>query len=479
MRLRVPASTMAIGLAALMSSAPAAASATQPASPARSAHHQSVAATTPIKHFIFLMQGGRTFDNYFGTYPGADGPPAGTCQLRIAGLPTHGCVQPFPLTGKQPPPLGASRTTVFAQYHHGKMDGFVSAYQRQGRNGSPVMGYYDHRQLPFYWNAARSYVLFDHFFSSTMYGIRANRSYWVSAATAPGGRGAIPAGGYGRQRTIFDRLQAAGVSWKFYVQDYNPADTYRTASPANLQTQTSRVPLVDYQRFTQNPALARHIVGLAQYYQDLAAGTLPAVAYIASSSGDNERSARTIAAGQSMVRNLTTQLMQSRYWDSSALMWSYDSSGGWFDHVRPPRTGPAVLGLRVPALLVSAYAAKGRVDHTVLDYTSALKFIEQNWGLAPLTARDARANSLAGAFDFTAGPRPPALIPSGSSVLTGGAPPAFLPPPTPTTTIYVLYGAAAATGVFCLVFAACWPGLVARRRALSARRAASTDGAGT
>ena len=193
MKLRIPASAMAIGLAALMSSAPAAASAAQPAPVARSAHHQSVAATTPIKHFIFLMQGGRTFDNYFGTYPGADGPPAGTCQLQIAGQPKHGCVQPFPLIGKQPPPLGASRTTVFAQYHHGQMNGFVSAYQRQGRNGSPVMGYYDHRRLPFYWNAARSYVLFDHFFSSAMYGIRANRSYWVSAATAPGGRGAIPA----------------------------------------------------------------------------------------------------------------------------------------------------------------------------------------------------------------------------------------------------------------------------------------------
>jgi phospholipase C len=472
MRIWVPASAVAAALAALLSAAPAAASAAQPAG------QRTVSTATPIKHFIFLMQGGRTFDNYFGTYPGAEGTPAGTCQQRVAGKPQDGCIKPFPLIGKQPPPLGASRTTITSQYDHGKMSGFVSAYQRQGRNGSPVMGYYDHRQLPFYWNAAARYVLFDHFFSSVRYGIRANRSFWVSAAAAPGGKGAIPDGGYGKQRTIFDRLQAAGVSWKFYVQDYNPRDNYQTASPANLQTQTSRVPLVDYRRFVSDPALAQHIVGLNQYYRDLADGTLPAVAYIASSSGDNERSARTIAAGQSMVRNLVTQLMQSRDWDSSALMWSYDGSGGWFDHVPPPRTGSAILGFRVPALLVSPYAMKGRVDHTVLDYTSALKFIEQNWRLSPLTTRDDAANSLTSAFNFAAGPRRPALIPSGSSVLTGGLPAAFLPPPTPVVTIYLLYGTAAVAGVAFLFFAAWWPGLASRRRAMAARRAAKMGGAG-
>jgi phospholipase C len=488
MRLGIAACAAAAALAALAPVAPAAASGPRPAHP-QAAQHRAVqhraarqlaaGPSTPIRHFIFLMQGGRTFDNYFGSYPGADGPPAGTCQGRVQGRPQDGCVRPFPLVGRQPPPLGASRTTITGQYNDGKMNGFVSAYQRQGRNGTPVMGYYDQRQLRFYWNAARSYVLFDHFFSAAQYGIRANRSYWVSAATAPGGKGAIPAGGYGRQRTIFDRLQQAGVSWKFYVQDYRPGDTYQTASAANLETQTSRVPLVDYRRFIRDPALARHIVGLSRYYKDLTAGTLPAVAYIASSSGDNERSARTIAAGQSLVRNLVTQLMQSRYWDSSALLWSYDGSGGWFDHVPPPRVGSAVLGFRVPALLISAYARKGSIDHTVLDYTSALRFIEQNWRLAPLTARDAQAQSLSGAFDFAAGPRPPALISPGSSELSGGVPAAFLPPPTPIVTIYLLYGAAAAAGLVLLLAAAFWPAWSARRQALAASRAAEQGGAST
>jgi phospholipase C len=470
MKLRTAASATLAALAVLLTAGPAAAAPGPPA--------PAVPASTPIKHFLFLMQGGRSFDNYFGSFPGADGIPAGTCLPRVLGRSGHGCVKPFQLTGDQQPPLGASKSVVAGQYNHGKMNGFVAAYQRQGRNGSLAMGYYDRRELPYYWNVASRYVLFDHFFSSALYGVRTNRSYWVSAAPAPGGTGAIPARGYGRLPTIFDRLQAAGISWKFYVEDYRPGDTYRTAGPANPETQTARVPLVDYSRFTHNPVLAQHIVGLDQYYRDLSAGTLPDVAYIASAAGDNERSARSIPAGQSLVRNLVTQLMESRYWDSSALLLSYDSSGGWFDHVRPPLVGKSALGFRVPALLVSAYARQGQVNHTVLDYASALKFIEENWRLRPLTSHDAHASSLASAFDFAAGPRPPALVPADPSVLPDGIPAVNPLPPPPVAEIYLLYGTAAGMVVLLAVSAACWPALSARRRNPMARRPAPMDEAG-
>ena len=201
------------------------------------------------------MQGGRTFDNYFGTYPGADGLPAGTCQPR-ADRPAGAAAS------------GRSRCTASSrhrwartddhrnQYNGGKMDGFVAAYQRQGRNGTAAMGYYDHRRWPSTGRSPSNYVLFDHFFSSTQYGIRNNRSYWVSAAPAPGGTARVPAGGYGKQQTIFDRLQAAGVSWKFYVQGLQPGQTYQGASPTKPETQTARVPLLDYARFIHDPALA-------------------------------------------------------------------------------------------------------------------------------------------------------------------------------------------------------------------------------
>jgi phospholipase C len=472
-----PSAVLSAALLSLaLAAAPAAASSSvspRAAQPQKAGHQ----AVTPIKHFIFLMQGGRSFDNYFGTYPGADGLAPGTCQLRDTGKPADGCVKPFLLSGGHLPSLGANNTIIASQYNGGKMDGFVAAYQRQGRDGATSMGHYDGRTLAFYWKAARDYVLFDHFFSSNQYGIRNNRSYWVSAAPAPGGTGRIPPGGYGDQQTIFDRLQAAGVSWKFYVQGYNRTQTYQSASPANPETQTSRVPLVDFYRFTHDPALVGHIVGLDQYYKDLQAGTLPAVAYVASSSGYDERSARSVVLGQGLVRTMITQLMLSRFWGSSAFLWSYDGSGGWYDGVRPPQMGSATVGFRVPALLVSAYARQGQVNHTVLDYTGALKFIEQNWRLDPLADRDARSNNLTSAFDFAASPRPPVLLHAGDA-------PDPLPGTHPlshhqVTVVYVLYGGATAISVLLLAFAALSSARSARRRRpASASRPAATKEAG-
>lgn len=467
MRSRVPATTLAMAAAiALVFATPAGAGvggAAHKAPPAQRSAPRASPSTlprTPIRHFIFLMQGGRTFDNYFGSYPGADGPPSGTCQAMMAGRPKDGCVRPFALSGIQAPPLNASGTVISRQYNDGAMNGFVSAYQEEGRNGTLAMGYYNRRELPFYWDTASNYVLFDHFFSSALQGTRVNRSYWVSAAPPPGGGQQIPASGYGRQLTIFDRLQAAGISWKFYVQDYNPNATYQTAPTADPNTQTVRVPLLNYARFVDSPVLRRHIAGMGQYYKDIADRTLPAVAYIASAS-DDERSGRSIPAAQDMIHNLVTQLMQSRYWDSSALMWSYDGSGGWYDNVAPPRAGSAQLGLRVPALLVSAYARKGQVNHTILDYTSALTFIERNWRLAPLTSRDARATSLAGAFDFAAAARPPVIMPAVTSTPAGVA---GLRRVAPRGAIYGLYGAAAAVALLLFALAAIASAQTAKRR---------------
>jgi phospholipase C len=454
------AAASAAVLALLLGTAPAASALSTPVVAAAVPHP----ATTPIKHFVFLMQGGRTFDNYFGTYPGADGLRAGTCQPLSVSDPAGHCVKPFLLDNSERAPLGANATIIASQWNGGKMNGFVAAYQQQGRDGAMAMGYYNATQLPFYWEAAQNYVLFDHFFSSAQYGIRNNRSYWVSASPAPGGTGRIPAGGYGNLQTIFDRLQAAHVSWKFYVQGYNRAQTYESASPDNSETQTARVPLVDFQRFAHDPSLASHIVGLDKYYRDLRAGTLPAVAYVASSSGDDERSTQSVSAGQSMVDTMTTQLMESRYWDSSAFMWSYDGSGGWYDGVRPPAVAGQTLGYRVPALLISAYARKGLVSHTVLDYTSALKFIEQNWTLAPLTARDAHASSLLSAFDFGHGPRSPVLLRAGPASQLDAFPAARSLTGHQVRAVYVLYGGAAAVTILLPVIAALATARSSRRR---------------
>ncbi|MFF5283996.1 alkaline phosphatase family protein [Streptomyces sp. NPDC013171] len=396
-------------------------------------------ATTPIQHFVYLMQGPRTFDNYFGTYPGADGIPAGTCQPRVAGGPASDCVKPYALHDRAPAPLSPSRSIIAAQINGGRMDGFVSAYTTQGRDGTPAMGHYDARDLPFSWAAAQRYVLFDRFFSSVPYGTAAERSYWVSGS-APATAADGP--------TIFDRLEEAGVSWKFYVEDYRPTENFRAPGA----TQHVRVPLLGHARFVDDPALASHIVDLDQYYRDLDNGTLPSVAYIAGT-GSSETSARSVAPGQKLIRSLATQLALSRYWDSSALLWSYDGSGGWYDHVAPPAAADGPRGLRVPAVLVSPYAPAGRVDHQVLDSSSALRFIEDNWNLRSLGGRDASATGLAAAFDFSAAPRSPEVL----AVPT--ARPAVRP--VNATPVYGIYGGALGAAALIVAGTAV---LAARRR---------------
>ena len=110
------------------------------------------------------------------------------------------------------------------------------------------------------------------------------------------------------------------------------------------------------------------------------------------------------------MRSVVNELMRSPEWKSTAFVLTYDSWGGWYDHVKPPRSTAYGYGFRVPTLLVSPYAKRGAIDHTTLDSTSILRFIEDNWRLAPLARRDANANSIASAFDFSTVARQPAFV---------------------------------------------------------------------
>jgi phospholipase C len=201
------------------------------------------------------------------------------------------------------------------------------------------------------------------------------------------------------------------VSWKFYIEDYDREINHRTLArtPAHRRAQLSWAPLLAFDRFLDDPALNARIVDLAEYHADLERGTLPSVAYIVPA-GSSEHPPGSLDAGETLVRTLVNGLMRSRYWDSSAFLLTYDGWGGWYDHVAPPAVDEAGYGFRVPALLVSAYAKQGFVDSTELDYTSVLRFIEDNWGLQPLATRDAAAASFRQAFDFSVPPRPATFI---------------------------------------------------------------------
>jgi phospholipase C len=365
---------------------------------------------TPIEHFIVVMQQNHTFDNYFGTYPGANGLPDGVCiPISVSDPENKQCVTPYEITDHPISDLSHSETIFFDQYQNGKMTGFIEALTKLNQDGQLSMGRFTEKDIPFYWNLADQYVLFDNYFSSAHTGSITNRMYWVSGK--PGSEfNRIPEAGFGDIPTIFDRLQERGISWKFYIKDYNPDLNYRTAKELDfLPPQVQWVPLLSFDRFLDDPELSSRIVDLDEYYTDLENGTLPAVSYVLLL-GATEHPISDLSLGERATRTMLHTLMQSDSWENSAFFLTYDDWGGWYDHVPPPQVDDRGYGFRVPALLVSPYARMGHIDHTLLDHTSILKFIEENWDIPSLATRDAKANNITSAFDFSMAPRPAMFV---------------------------------------------------------------------
>ena len=447
---------MVLGLAVL----------TRPAPDVSAAAHVQAETTTPIQHFIVVMQQNHTFDNYFGTYPGANGVPPNTCMpISLSNPDGTDCVAPFWIDTYPLEDLNHSDTTFEYQYQDGKMNGFVEALNRLNQDGALAMGYYDEQDLPYYWNLADQFVLFDNYFSSARTGSITNRMF--SIAGRPGAEfNRIPEQGFGDIPTIFDKLEERGISWKYYIKDYNPELNYRSLQDLDfLPPQVQWVPLLGYDRFLDDPELFSHIVDLDEYYIDLENGTLPAVSYVLLL-GATEHPLGDLSLGQRTTRTMIQMLMQSDAWESSALLITYDDWGGWYDHVAPPKVDKYGYGFRVPAMLVSAYAHQGYIDHTLLDHTSLLKFIEENWEIPPLAERDAKANNFLSAFDFTAPPREPVFISSSREAREPLVQPR-------RSVIFIAYGAALLIAFFILIRAAVTSDIV-RNPAYSVRTGKET-----
>lgn len=357
--------------------------------PAHAQAPQPPAPRTPIQHFVVLMEEKRSFDSYFGDYPGAEGMPDDACVL-----------------------LGAAqKTCTMPQAAQADSIELLDAPARR-YSGLISLARYTDRHIPYFWNVADRFVLFDHYFSSVQSRLNAtnrNQMHWVAGVSVKSK--SIPPKGYGNLRTIFDRLQARGIAWKFYIEDYKPSVTFRSRVPNEaLPRQIVKAPLLNLARYIDDPALSKRIVDLQDYYKDLQNGTLPAVSYIVMN-GASEPTPKSLTLGQQHLKVILQELMRSSAWESSALLWTHDQSGGWYDHVKPPIVDEFGLGLRVPAMLISPYAWAGKVDSTVLEHNSILKFIEYNWDLAPLGTRDANVNNMLGAFNFEAGPRAAEFLP--------------------------------------------------------------------
>jgi phospholipase C len=336
-----------------------------------SASHPNFETSTPIQHIIVVMQQNHTFDNYFGTYPGSEGIPPDTClpsSFSVSENTNTSCVSPFVIGNYPINDLSHTDAVFKAQYNGGQMDGFVAALNDRHQDGTLSMGHYDETTLAYYWNLADEYVLFDRYFISAHNGSIMNRMYWVSGL--PGnGINRIPATGFEDIPTIFDALQERGISWKFYVRNYDPTLNYRSLKELDyLPPQIQWLPLLSMDRFLDDPELSSRIVDLNEYYTDLENNTLPAVSYVLLL-GATEHPIADIELGERAVRTMIQTLMQSESWDSSAFLLTYDDWGDWYDHVPPPQVDQYGYGFRVPTLLVSPYARRGFVDHTQLDHT--------------------------------------------------------------------------------------------------------------
>jgi phospholipase C len=362
-------------------------------------------AQIPIDHIVVLMQENRSFDSYFGRLPAAghravDGLPAAASNPDSDGTPVSAFHQDRYCTVD----TDHSWTASHRQFGNAYNSGFVI---ENNPDGERAMGYYDERDLPFYYTLAREFALGDRYFSSLLGPTFPNRSYLLAGTSFGHIRNDL--GGFG-QPSIFDTLDAHGVSWKVYFND------------------------VPYVTLLFGVAGGANVTRFANFLSDAAAGTLPQVSFVDSAMGLgraelDEHPPANIQQGEQFSAQVTEALVNSPNWPRAVLFITYDEHGGFYDHVPPPPACPpddiAPLldpsdpssdfparfdryGFRVPLLVISPYAKPGFVSHTIYDHTSILRFIETRFDLPALTSRDANATPVLDLFDFS---RPALLNP--------------------------------------------------------------------
>jgi phospholipase C len=375
----------------------------------------------PIDHVVVLMMENHSFDNYFGMLPKLGQPKADGFRFDRHGRPVDtnpikgGVIRAFkmPSVCQEEHEPNQSWDATHISINGGKMDGYVEA------SGDVAMGYWDHDDLPFYYSLAKNFTLSNRWFSSAPCQTYPNRrflmagtAYGLVSSVIPGPNDPAPPHG-----TIFDRLNAHGVSWTNYFTDL---------------PQIALIPSV----LKANPT---HTAPIATFFTDCALGTLPAVSYVdpdfgladvigglvpgqpvpeeVRAQGADEENPQNIRIGAAFSAAVINAVLGSPAWKRTLMIWLYDEHGGYYDHVPPPaavapdtikpdltgqtvKGGYDIYGPRVPAVVISPWSRPHAVTNVVHDHTSVLAFIEQKWNLPALTHRDANAHSLLDFLDF-------------------------------------------------------------------------------
>ena len=352
------------------------------------------------------MKENRSFDHIFGKLhdrgvPDVEPVPASFMNPDATGQP----VFPFHATTTCTPYNPDHQTRAVAWcVDGGRMDGFVaSAASSTGSDGTFVMGYLDEPDLPFSYWLARTFALGDRHFAPFASGTYPNRNFLPFGTNA----GVVDTGiAFPPPSTpsILQLLIAAGYTWGVY---------------------TDGTPLSGTLNWTRSP----HTPGvrsMSRLFSDLDGGTLPNVAFVDGLDAvEDDHPPADLQVGEAFVKRIYDHVVASPQWNRIALFWTYDEAGGFADHVPPPpgcapgpMSSPYGRGPRVPFVVVSPWARRGFVSHSVRDHTAITRFIETIFGLPALTARDANSDALLEMFDFSCGRD--LSVPPAPSAGTGG-----------------------------------------------------------
>ncbi len=421
-------------------------------------------ARLPIKHVIFFVKENRTFDVYFGKYPGANGAMAGTlCNGQQIPLQR--------LLDRSSPDITHAWAAALQSYNDGGMNCFdqITAAKYPGTGGPLGYQVAEEQDIPNYWALAKSFVLSDNFYSSLHGPSFPNHLYTIAAQSGgvednpsgavastpdapqvgpctsatscpePGEAGlepsdvppyAVKSGVWGCDAnskarvtmldqegqleeiypcldfpTLGDELTAAGVSWKMYAPSEGAYDGGFQGSGGYIWT------VYDAIRHVRDSAdWAQHVVHVEDFVNDAKNGTLPAISWISTPSVVSEHPPASVCTGENWTVSLLQALAAGPDWGSSAVFLTWDDFGGFYDHVAPTQIDKFGLGFRVPLLVISPFAKPGFVDHTRAEFSSVLRFIESDFDLPALTSRDLNSVDMTQVFDFTQAPLPlPAL----------------------------------------------------------------------
>ncbi len=369
-----------------------------------------------IQHIVFIIKENRTFDHYFGTFPGANGATSGT-------ISTGGMIKLGHAPDILPRDIGHSFSEAVQAINGGAMNQFDLI------PGANVNGDYlaytqcTEADIPNYFAYARNFVLADAFFSSLTGPSFPNHLYTVGAQS--GGAINNPAKSLGRWgcdapsdstvevmdshgaitkqypcfdfQTLADVLEARGISWKYY-------------SPGQGQPGYVWSALNAISRIRLTPLWNRRVVPTEQFVDDALKGQLPAVSWVVVDEPLSEHPPASVCHGENWTVQQLNAIMQGPHWNFTAVFLTWDDFGGFYDHVPPPKVDGFGFGPRVPLLIISPWAKRGYISHKVLEFSSILKFIETRFGMPPLTERDALSGDMLDSFDFTQPPLPALVL---------------------------------------------------------------------